>query len=176
VVNALGQKNFAHFIDLNKQEQLFNLPYQFRIKMCDETERRIQYLISKSKEMKVPVTRPADIQVQNQQVVKLAESKQMAENLLIDFIEQDVTQKEQFVTQQVRIIQEMQAGINKLVDYCHVLSFVANQSNALQSQFAQGLEADGAAQPLLAEGAMSQGVNISFVAGTIKDNDEPARM
>lgn len=41
VVNALGQKNFAHFIDLNKQEQLFNLPYQFRIKMCDETERRI---------------------------------------------------------------------------------------------------------------------------------------
>jgi hypothetical protein len=41
VVEALGHKNFAHFIDLNKDVQIFNLPYAFRIKMCDETERRI---------------------------------------------------------------------------------------------------------------------------------------
>jgi hypothetical protein len=29
VVNELGRKNFAHYVDLNKSEQLFNLPYAF---------------------------------------------------------------------------------------------------------------------------------------------------
>jgi hypothetical protein len=45
VVESIGNNSFAHFIDLNKNEQVFNLPYAFRIKMCDDTERRIQYLI-----------------------------------------------------------------------------------------------------------------------------------
>ena len=41
VIEALGHKDFAHFIDLNKQEQLFNLPFAFQIKACEETERRL---------------------------------------------------------------------------------------------------------------------------------------
>jgi hypothetical protein len=43
VMNQLGNLNLAHFIDLNKGEQPFNLPYANQIKRCEETERRIMY-------------------------------------------------------------------------------------------------------------------------------------
>lgn len=61
VIESLGSKNVAHFVDLNKNEQLFSLPYAFRLKMCDETERRINYLVNKCKELKVVVNRPKEV-------------------------------------------------------------------------------------------------------------------
>jgi vacuolar-type H+-ATPase subunit I/STV1 len=177
VVEALGHKNFAHFIDLNKDMQVFALPYAFRIKMCDETERRIQYLLAKSKEMKVPVTRPADTTGLEVAVTKLATERRRAIPLLFDNIEQDITQKEQFVVGQVRTIQEMQAGINKLADYCWVLSFVARQANSLSAMapgggYGAGVDDEMGAQPLLAND-QNGGVQISFVAGTIKADEKP---
>lgn len=41
VMNLLGELDVAHFINLNKNEQPFNLPYANQIKRCEETERRI---------------------------------------------------------------------------------------------------------------------------------------
>ena len=46
-------------------------------------------------------------------------------HLLFDNIEQDVIEKEKFVVSQSKTIQEMQVGINRLVDYVQVLDFVA---------------------------------------------------
>jgi hypothetical protein len=126
------------------------LPYAFRIKMCEETERRIQYLLNKSKEMRVPVTRPKSIESLEVAIHRLADERRRAIPLLFDNIEQDITQKEQFVVGQVKTIQEMQAGINKLADYCWVLTFVGRQANnlsALGSAMGQGGE--DIVQPLI---------------------------
>jgi hypothetical protein len=41
VMNTLGLLNVAHFINLNKAEQPFNLPYCNQIRRCEETERRL---------------------------------------------------------------------------------------------------------------------------------------
>ena len=41
VMNQLGNLSLVHFIDLNKGEQPFNLPYTAQIKRCEETERKI---------------------------------------------------------------------------------------------------------------------------------------
>jgi hypothetical protein len=41
VMNQLGNLNAVHFIDLNKGEQPFSLPYTNQIKRCEETERKI---------------------------------------------------------------------------------------------------------------------------------------
>jgi hypothetical protein len=70
------------------------LPYAFRIKMCEETERRIQYLLNKSKEMRVPVTRPKSIESLEVAIHRLAEERRRAIPLLFDNIEQDISQKE----------------------------------------------------------------------------------
>lgn len=80
---------------------------------------------------------------------------------------------------QSKIIGDMQTNINKLVDYCHVLTFVAKQSNQL-SAMAIGGGGGGMEEgqvPLLQNDNMGAGgINISFVAGTINDGDEPNRM
>jgi hypothetical protein len=59
--------------------------------------------------------------------------RQVALNLLFDNIETDLIDKEKFVVQQTKTIDEMQSALNKLVDYCHVLHFVATQAQMLQS-------------------------------------------
>jgi hypothetical protein len=41
VMDGLGGLSVAHFINLNKGEQPFNLPYANQIKRCEETERRL---------------------------------------------------------------------------------------------------------------------------------------
>lgn len=100
VIESLGNKNVAHFVDLNKQEQLFNLPYAFRLKMCDETERRINYLINKSKELKITVVRPKMNETAEtvyerfaefiQGIEAIAADRRKAMHLLFDTIEQDI--------------------------------------------------------------------------------------
>jgi hypothetical protein len=42
IMNEMGNLGSVHFIDLNKGEQAFNLPYSSQIKRCDETLRRIE--------------------------------------------------------------------------------------------------------------------------------------
>ena len=43
IMNELGKLEVVHFVDLNKGEQVFNLPYQAQISRCEETQRRIMY-------------------------------------------------------------------------------------------------------------------------------------
>lgn len=63
VVEALGNTEAAHFIDLNKNEQPFMLPYAQRIKICDETERKVSYLINKCKEYRIKLFKPKSLDV-----------------------------------------------------------------------------------------------------------------
>ena len=58
-----------------------------------------------------------------------------AENLIVDKIEVDIAEKERFVSQQNKTINEMYSGINKQVDYCWVLSEVAKQANEIKRMF-----------------------------------------
>ena len=81
VIESLGYKNVAHFIDLNKSEQLFSLPYAFRLKMCDETERRINFLVNKCKELKVTVNRPKEVKEFTDGIQELAEEGLLLEPL-----------------------------------------------------------------------------------------------
>jgi hypothetical protein len=45
VVECLGEMGTAHFINMNREESAFSLPYANRISACDDAERRITYLL-----------------------------------------------------------------------------------------------------------------------------------
>lgn len=139
--------------------------------MCDEAERRLQYLINKSKELKVDCTRPMNLKIQNDAIMEQARNRQTSMEMLFDALDKDIIDKEKFVQEQAKIIADMQQNINKQVDYCHVLTFVAQQSNELRGMQMETIS-DMQQQPLLE----NAGVNISFVSGTIKAGDEPLRM
>ena len=42
IMNELGNLNCLHFIDLNKNEQVFNLTFAGILKRCEDAERRIR--------------------------------------------------------------------------------------------------------------------------------------
>lgn len=45
VMNEFGDIGYAHFVDLNTEESPYNLPYTAVIKQCEETERKLAYLL-----------------------------------------------------------------------------------------------------------------------------------
>lgn len=44
IMNELGNLNCIHFIDLNKEEQVFNLQYASLVRRCEETEKKIGFI------------------------------------------------------------------------------------------------------------------------------------
>ena len=58
IMNKVGQYDCLHFIDLNKNEQVFNLRYAADIKRCDETEKRLSFLIQECKRQKINLIEP----------------------------------------------------------------------------------------------------------------------
>lgn len=57
IVSIMGDRNIAHFINMNHNEQVFNLPYVDLIKRCEESENRVRYLIGRCLATKVNLVR-----------------------------------------------------------------------------------------------------------------------
>jgi len=87
VIESLGNLDLAHFIDLNKNENAFSLPYATRVKLCDETERRIQFLIKKCKDNDIKINKPANVDVFARNIAAIEQEKKKAMHLLFDTIE-----------------------------------------------------------------------------------------
>lgn len=97
IMNELGSLNCMHFIDLNKQEQVFNLTFAPIIKRCEETERRIAFLENECKRYKIKMKRPRDVSSFLDTISKVIKSKKKAANLFFEEIEKDLIGKEKFV-------------------------------------------------------------------------------
>lgn len=97
VIEGMGNMAQCHFIDLNKSEQAFSLPYSSRIKAAEDCERRLTYLMNKCKESRIRVIEPKNIEDYKRRIVIIAEEKRRAVNLLFDALDTDVQEKERFV-------------------------------------------------------------------------------
>jgi len=171
VAEMLGNLDVAHMIDLNKGEQPFNLPYSNRMRLCDETERRLLYLIQKCKEQYLRVNKPEDAEAFSENISHVGREKKKAMHLLFDAIENDVMEKEKFVSSQAKAISEMKSEVGKLQDFLEVLNYVNKmiprlgaavpaRTNPLDHDVHHDVDA-----PLISAG------NVAFVAGTIKDGE-----
>lgn len=92
VIQKLGKHHTAHFVDLNKNAAAKDLlkGYTLRIKACNETERRINFLLGKSKELGIDVVRPKDEGVFDIQMQALANTRKVSQQLLFESIEKDI--------------------------------------------------------------------------------------
>ena len=52
--------------------------------------------------------KPSSIETFQNQVNKLKEERRKGENVLVDEVERDIEQKEKFISEQIRTLQEMQ--------------------------------------------------------------------
>jgi hypothetical protein len=117
--------NGIHFVDLNKTEQVFSLPYASQIRRCDETLRRIDLIALECKKMRVKVTKVGTIDNFNNCMLRVLQERKKAENLFLDDIEAEIQQKEQFLREQIEVLQDMSTNFNILLEHKSVVAVAA---------------------------------------------------
>ena len=85
-MNEFGDVGKAHFIDLNKEESPYNLPYTSQIKTCEEAERKLAFLLDQCKKNFISVSPPENIEGFLLQLKKIKDTKRKALNLLLEEI------------------------------------------------------------------------------------------
>ena len=174
ISQKLGDMDTCHFIDLNKNEQPFALPYTARIKLCDDTERRLIYLMNECKANRIRIRKPQSVDIFNNNIKAIRQQKKSAMDLLFDALDQDVREKEQFVASQSKTIKEMQENIHKMQDFKQVMDFVVTMTPQMQGAMPNGKPkiADGDDENsarLLEQPELAANNSLySFAAGTIK--------
>lgn len=124
VVETLGDMNAAHFINMNRDVQIQNLPYGARISLCDNAERRLLFLLDACKKMRVPIQKPESITKFAELVTDIGKDLNTGIHLLFDRVEEETRKAEAFVAGQQKNIDEIQTNLNTLKDSLKVYKFV----------------------------------------------------
>lgn len=176
-MNEFGDVGKAHFIDLNKEESPYNLPYTQKIKACEETERKLDYLLDQCKKNVIPVNPPENIDGFLQQLRRIKENKKKAINLLLEEIQKDVRQQESFIQEQNSRMKDAEASLNNLKDCLQVLNVAQLMLPQIRSQFdqqlGQDLENGGNQENMGLIGQMdgNKTINIQNIAGVIEQHE-----
>jgi hypothetical protein len=97
VVEALGNLGDCHLINMNRDESAHKLPFWKQLLECDETEKRLSFLLNYCKEMRVPMVKPQSAQEFNEKIVHIAEELKVASNLIFGKISTEADKAEKFV-------------------------------------------------------------------------------
>jgi len=134
--------------------------------------------------MRIKIVKPKNQQMFLESLAEIQTIKKKAVNMLFEEIEQEVIEKDRFVTNQIEKLKEMQDSYQTLLDYAQVLlnaKLVLPQirgGNAMRS-FHGGINLDVEnttsreeyktveKAPLLMENSDENGVKITHIAGTI---------
>lgn len=165
VIESLGQEDLVQFLDMNMGMDVTKLIYQDRIKLCEETERRIIFLLNTCKEHFIKVNKPS-AESFSRNISSIENEKKKSHDLLFDAIEQDVRDCENFVVTQRDTIDEIKTNIRKLEDYHNVVHFISsmmhNLGGAKPAQGRKDIENGGQTEPLM------ENSSLQFIAGTVK--------
>jgi hypothetical protein len=97
VMNEFGEDGNVQFLDLNRDEAPFKLPYTTQVKQCEESERKLDYLEAQCKANYVNIVPPRNADQFLSQIKKYKDDKKKAINLLLEEIQKDISDQEKFV-------------------------------------------------------------------------------
>lgn len=137
IMNDFGENSLSHFIDLNKDEQPYTLPYTPQVKACEESERKLQYLLDQCKKNNIKVTPPKSTEEFMNQLRRYKDNKKKAYNLLLDDMQKDIAQQESFIQDQNLQLKEAENSLSNLMDCQSVLKVASNMIPQLTGQFKQ---------------------------------------
>lgn len=186
IMDRLGLIDSMHFIDLNKNEQVFTLRFAPLVKRCEDADKRVQFLISECKRYNIPLKKPESIEELNHTINKVRSQKNIAPSLFFEEVEEKLKKTEQFVLEQTKKGKDMHDAFNQLLEYRtvlretrvilgyqagrHDMEFGTGGNEAPSMSSAINAEEDGVpnAQPLMGGNLGARFVNIS---GTINTDE-----
>jgi V-type H+-transporting ATPase subunit a len=175
IMNVLGGLNALHFIELNSQEQLFNLTYVDSVRRCDDTLRRISFIKDECKRLGVNLVKPKDAKSFIENLESIYRNRKKSASLFFEEIEQQITKKEIFIAEQINILKKMHEDLNQMIQYKTVLSKAASiigggklmGDKSMSMSFASNDEQD-----IHESLVMSGQITIGHIAGTILKEEQ----
>ena len=169
VIEMLGNENLVQFLNMNLNVDVTKLLYTDRIKSCDDTERRILFLLNTCNEYFIKINKPAD-SAQFNQIINFLEQRMSSQaDMLFDAIEGEVRSCEDFVVKQRDTIEEIQLAIDWQKDYAVVIDFLiemmSDLGGAVPANVAGGHDTENPG------GVMGGNSSLSFYAGTIRADE-----
>jgi len=117
IMNKLGQSGRMHLIDLNREEQAFNLTYCNLVKRCEETERRIAFIEEECKRIGIQMNPPLSPDDFLNSIEFWQKHTNKAVHLFFETIEHEMKVKEQFIQEQTIKAKDMHDNYNLLFEY-----------------------------------------------------------
>ena len=107
ILHRLGQIDCLHFVDLNADEQVFNLKFASYIKRMEDTMLRLLKVESECQLNDIHLTRPASFKDFMSTLDDLASSNQVHPSLLFEQIEKDSIEHVKFINSQLDSVQKI---------------------------------------------------------------------
>jgi V-type H+-transporting ATPase subunit a len=126
IMNTLGRLDAMHFIDLNTDEQPFNLTFVNWVKRCDDTLRRISLIKDECVRLGVHIKKPKSPQQFLDNISAMHRGRKKSASLYFEEVEIQMKEKEKFVAQQTDVLKNMHGNLNRLIEYKTVLSKAAS--------------------------------------------------
>lgn len=125
VINELGKLKSLDFVDLNKGEQPFNLPYGHTLKRCEEVLRNLLTLELECKNLGITLKAPRSTKEFSDTVSTLEASMKKTHSSFFDEIESSIKECTKFTTDIMKNYQQGKEDFYSLLMYREVIRMTA---------------------------------------------------
>ena len=174
IMNSLGKMDAMHFIDLNYDEQPFNLTFANWVKRCDDTLRRIAFIKEECNRLHVELKKPKSPKDFLDNIESIYRNRKKSASLYFEEIEDEIKNKEGFVSQQIEVLKKMHDDLNYLIEYKTVLSKAASVIGGRKSEAdeSKSIDLSKSEEDIHASLVGGQEIAIGHVAGTILKEEQ----
>ena len=111
----------AHFINVNQDEQVFKLQYADMVRRCDESERKVAFIIQQCKIHDIHLNKIDSVESMGEVLKDVARERQVSLETLFESVEKEVNEIQEFILQQTEGSKQMKDDSNHLIEYYTVL-------------------------------------------------------
>ena len=111
----------AHFINVNQDEQVFKLQYADMVRRCDESERKVAFIIQQCKIHDIHLNKIDSVESMGEVLRDVARERQVSLETLFESVEKEVNEIQEFILQQTEGSKQMKDDSNHLIEYYTVL-------------------------------------------------------
>ena len=122
-MRALGRLGIVSFIDLNKNAQVFELPFSNEMKRCNETFRSIENIENIWNRLQVPLKAPGTLNEYIMAKEGIANELHVSEHRLLDVIEKEAKDYDEFLDKQTKSLKDIKEDYNYLREYRDALLY-----------------------------------------------------
>ena len=127
IMDTFGRLDSIHFVNLNKDSQVFTLVYAHKLKRCEEALRRIVDIIEREgQRFGLDMKRPKSIEAMQRALNNQSKLKKKAPQIIFDIIESDIARQAKLIADQKSREEDMHHEFISLVERKAILK-VADQ-------------------------------------------------